>query len=95
VVIAIVPEVLMKHWKPTEDNLRLALAELNRIGGTAADHQGFCLLIEEYLDHNELGLAFEGLLEVGNQSGVGTADFWRPMALAAGLMLNYGSYHRT
>jgi hypothetical protein len=43
--------------------------------------------ISEYLDHNELGLAWEGMQEIADAHGIVTAEFWRPMAKAAGLML--------
>ena len=69
----------MKHWKQTEEQLRLALAQLNYIGGTEQ--------AEEYLAHNELWLAWEAMQEIADSQGVTLAEFWRPMAKAAGLML--------
>lgn len=69
----------MKHWAETERQLRLALAQLNYIGGTEQ--------AEEYLNHNELFLAWEELQQRADSQGVVLAEFWRPMAKAAGLML--------
>lgn len=78
----------MQHWKDKEQ-LLLALAELPP-EKTAQ--------VQEYLELNELGLAWEAMKELAEGHIVGSeaeACFWRPMAKAAGLMLEYASYHRT
>ena len=68
----------MKHWKPTEEQLRLAMANLPREK---------TMEVQEYLDHNELGLAWESMQEIADELGIVTTEFWRPMAMAAGLMM--------
>jgi hypothetical protein len=49
----------------------------------------------EYLDHNELGLAAEVLMEEAESQEVTSADFWRPLAKALILMSESSYYHRT
>jgi hypothetical protein len=51
-------------WKATERDLRAALASAD-LSTTSA------LQTEEYLDHNELGLAFEALIVELDQRGSG------------------------
>lgn len=75
----------MKHWKSVEEFLRQAAAALP----PEETKQ-----VLEYLDHNELGLAVEDLAEIAEQLGVTTAEFWRPLAKATGLLLE-ATYGRT
>ena len=70
-------KAMLEHWAKVEEQLRLALAELPS-EETAQ--------VKEYLDHNELGLAWEDMKEIADAQGIVTAEFWRPMAKAAGLM---------
>ena len=64
-------------WAKIEEYLREAVCHLSGDLGE----------FEEYLAHNELGLAWEVLLKIADSQGLVTAEFWRPMAKAAGLMV--------
>lgn len=72
----------MKHWFYVKEQLKLAMAVLP----TETHH-----LVNEYLDKDELQLAWESLEKLAENHVVGSeaeACFWRPMAKAAALMLD-------
>lgn len=73
-------------WAKVKKNLDEAMHYVGDLDLTQA---------KEYLDHNELGLAWESLAEVADVEGVMDGDFWRPMAKAAILMSESSYYHRT
>ena len=68
--------MLAKQWESTETVLRDAAEHLG--GDTIAD-------FEEYLGHNELGLALDCLVSEGDLRG-GSAAYWRLLIQAAELM---------
>ena len=71
-----VNERLAKQWELTERHLRDAAA---RLGGDSIPQ------LEEYLEHNELGLAFDCLIAEGELRG-GDGGFWRMLKQTATLM---------
>jgi hypothetical protein len=80
-VIAIVPEVFMKHWPYVEEQLKQAMAVLP---------EQMHPLVRNYLDNNELQLAWEAMEKLAEDHIVGSeaeSCFWRPMAKAAGAMV--------
>jgi hypothetical protein len=76
----------VERWKMIEEQLRLALAVLPS-ENTAQ--------VQNYIEHNELGLAWEEMKDLADGRIVGSeaeACFWRPMAKAAGLMVDASYY---
>ena len=72
----------MKHWFQVQEQLKLAMAVLP---------EQMHPLVCNYLDNNELQLAWEAMEEVATDYVLGNeaeAKFWRPMAKAAILMVN-------
>jgi hypothetical protein len=72
---------LIRSWEITRTHLNRALLALPE---TIADKGARDALAEyhEYLDHNELGLAFEQLYHVGAMTLV-PEEFWQHLRLAA------------
>ena len=72
---------LIRSWEITRTHLYRALLELPE---TIADKEARDALAwyHDYLDHNELGLAFEQLYHVGAMTLV-PEEFWRHLRLAA------------
>jgi hypothetical protein len=67
-------------WAHTEEQLRIALTEIELADQARA-------LVEEFLDHNELGLAFESLTEVVTVTSANASPIARAaMKSAAALM---------
>lgn len=72
----------MKHWALVENQLKLAMVVLP---------EQMHPLIRNYLDNNELQLAWEAMEKLADDHVVGSEAevcFWRPMAKAAALMLD-------
>lgn len=72
----------MKHWIYVQEQLKLAMAVL-----PTNTHP----LVQNYLDSNELQLAWESLEHLAENHVIDSeaeASFWRPMAKAAAAMLN-------
>jgi hypothetical protein len=76
------PDRRIEDWAATERDLRAALAEVE-IGPEPTKW------VNEYLDHNELGLAFETLVEALDRLGTNT-----PAAAVARLRAAYERMER-
>ena len=80
---------LLESWERTRSHLARAWVELPPGDGGTDEYQ-------DYLDHNELGLAMETLADVGDLRGASGA-FWTALADAASemkLTKRAEEYHR-
>jgi hypothetical protein len=68
-------EELSESWERARSHLARAWVELPSGSGDTNEYQ-------EYLDHNELGLAMEALRDLGNLRGA-HGQFWAALADAA------------
>jgi len=75
---------LLRSWKRTEGYLREARAQLSQI--SEAEFDGGLAQFEEFVDHNELGLAFEALEAVAEESAWESPRVFELLALAASSM---------
>ncbi len=82
-----IPPSLRAKWKSITNHIRLAAASLPAEPGTYKE-------VFDYLDHNELLLAFDTLESIVLNSGGeedeirASSEFWRHMTHAARLMIN-------
>src|SRR5262249_48078654 len=77
------PEFI-RSWEITRSHLYQALRHLPKtVSNTEA--RDALTKFNEYLDHNELGLAFEELYHVGTMTSA-PEEFWRQLRLAANNM---------
>ena len=75
---------LKRSWVRTEAFLRDALAHLSHI--TQAEFANGIAEVEEFLEHNELGLAFDTLESIANESQWESQRVLELLALAAASM---------
>jgi hypothetical protein len=75
---------LLRSWKRTEGFLRDARAHLSQI--TEAEFSGSIAQFEEFLEHNELGLAFSTLESIASESQWESPRVFELLALAAASM---------
>ncbi|MFE3194934.1 MafI family immunity protein [Nocardia sp. NPDC059240] len=82
---------LMASWTRTTRHLNAALAELSDIPGAKQSHA------REYLEHNELGLAFDCLVHLGDDLEL-ARSYWQHLDRAAHEMRLYSpeadKYHQ-
>jgi hypothetical protein len=75
---------LLRAWKRTEAYLLDARAHLSQIA--EAEYSDDILQFQEYIDHNELGLAFEALDVIAEESQWESQRVLELLALAAASM---------
>ncbi|AXQ27971.1 hypothetical protein D0B54_04455 [Solimonas sp. K1W22B-7] len=75
---------LLKSWQRTEGYLRDARSHLSQIA--EADFADGIREAEQYLEHNELGLAFDALESIAMESQWEGLRFFELLALAAASM---------
>ncbi len=75
---------LLRSWKRTEGYLREGRAQLSQIA--EAEFEGDLGQFEEFVSHNELGLAFDTLIAVAEGSGWESPRVFELLALAAASM---------
>lgn len=75
---------LLRSWERTEGYLRDARSHLSQIA--EAEFSDGLAQFDEFLDHNELGLAFETLDSLANESQWESQPVFELLALAAASM---------
>ncbi len=74
-------EELQQSWTRATELLTKALALLSP--GVARQHEADLLKVAEFLDHNELGLAFDWLYSITRESQWDSKDLLSVLLLAA------------